>query len=149
MTKIGLMPLLIFLTSVIVIGCGGNSELDTAVPVAGSPYAFTNASKPVKIKESDTIYQVSVKLTENGFGSSGQTVIMRPFDSAYGFIETDMLETDADGWAVFNYLPPENIRDVGGQSLMLQAVYSASEHSSVLLTQGFVLNFAIVLENNF
>jgi len=149
MTKIGLIPLLMFLMSMIMIGCGGNSELDTAAPVARSPYVFTNASKPAEIKESDTIYQVSVKLTENGFGSPGQTVIMRPFDSVYGFIETEMVETDADGWAVFNYLPPENIRDVGGRSLALQAVYSDNENSGTLLTQGFVLNFAIAAESNF
>ena len=149
MTKIGLMSLLIFLTSMIMIGCGGNSDLDTAVPVAGSPYAFTNASKPLEITESDTVYQISVRLTENGFGYPGQIVKMKPFNRTLGLIESESVETDADGWAVFNYIPPESIRDVSGRSLVLQAVYSDNENSSALLIQGFVLNFAIVTESNF
>ncbi len=149
MKKIGLMSLLVFLMSATMIGCGGNSELSTAVSASGSSYAFTNASKPLKITENDTAYQIRVQLTENGIGSPGQTVIMRPFDSVYGFIESEMVETDADGWAVFDYIPPENIHNVAGQSLTLQAVYSDNENSNKLLIQSFVLNFTNVQENSF
>lgn len=155
MKKIGFISLLILLVSVIMIGCGGNSKQDPLPPVPVNPYAFFNASTPLEILESDTVYQISVQLTENGFGSPGQTVMMRPFDRAYGLLESETVETDDSGWAVFNYLSPENIRDVSGQSITLQAVfelYDDEDGNDTVpigsLTQDFVLNFAVVPEGN-
>jgi hypothetical protein len=145
MKNIGSMSLLIFLISVIMIGCGGNSELDTS----GSPYIFANATKPMKITENDTVYQLSVQLMENGSGYPGQIVKIKPFSRSLGLVESESVETDVDGWAVFNYISPESIRNVSGQSLVMQAVYSDNENNSVLLIQNFVLNFTIVQENNF
>ncbi len=147
MKKIGLISLLTLLVSVIMIGCGGNSKLDPLAPIVVSPYTFTNASTPLEITESDTAYQISVQLTENGFGYPGQTVMMRPFDRTFGLIESEIVETDDSGWAVFDYLSPENLRDVSGQSITLQAVYVDDENISAL-TQDFVLNFAVVPEGN-
>ncbi len=143
MKKIGLISLLTLLVSVVMIGCGGNSKQD---PIYASPYAFINASTPMEITESYAIYQISVQLTENGFGYSGQTIKMRPFDRTFGLIEYETVETNDDGWAVFNYLSPENLRDVSGQSATLQVLYDDEEGG--VIAQDFVLNFAVVPEGN-
>ncbi len=159
MKKIGLISLLALLVSAIMIGCGGNSKQDPLPPIVVNPYAFVNASTPLEILESDTVYQISVQLTEDGFGSPGQTVLMRPFDRTFGLMESETVETDDSGWAVFNYLSPENIHDVSGQSVTLQAVFElyddenegGDDNETVLvgsIAQDFVLNFAVVPEGN-
>jgi len=155
MKKIGLISLLTLLVSVIMIGCGSNSKQDPLPPIIVNPYAFVNASTPLEILESDTVYQISVQLTEDGFGSPGQTVMMRPFDRTFGLMESETVETDDSGWAVFNYLSPENIRDVSGQSVTLQAIfeiYDDEDDNETVpvgsISQDFVLNFAVIPEGN-
>ncbi len=159
MKKIGLISLLTLLVSVVMMGCGGNSKQDPIPPVPVNPYAFVNASTPLEITESDTVYEIRVQLTENGFGSPGQTVLMRPFDRTFGLIESEIVETDDSGWAVFNYLSPENIRDVSGQSITLQAIFEIYEDEDEdeaddeivpvgSIAQDFVLNFAVVPAGN-
>ena len=123
--------------AVLIIGCGGNSKLD---PIGGgSPYAFINASSPVEIEESGKTYQLSVQLIENGFGAAGQEIKMLPFDRKYGLIESEIVDTDASGWAVFNYLAPEDLREVSGQSTTLNAIFDDGNGS--VIAQEFVLNF--------
>lgn len=147
MKKIGLISLLTLFVSVIIIGCGGNSKLDPIPPVPVSPYGFVNASTPLEISERDKDYNLSVQLTENGFGYPGQIVRMLPFDRTFGQVESESVETDTSGWAMFIYHSPENLSELGGQSLTLQAVYVDDDNTSVLI-QDFVLNFATVPEGN-
>jgi len=143
MKKIGLISLLTLFVTTIMVGCGSNTKQD---PLYVSPYSFINASTPLEITESDAVYQISVQLIENGFGFPGQTVKMRPFDRTFGLLEFEIVETNVDGWAVFNYLSPENLHDVSGQSATLQAIYD--DGNGNILAQDFVLNFPVVPEGN-
>jgi hypothetical protein len=127
----------IFAAAVLIIGCGSNSKLD---PIdGGSPFAFLNASSPMKIEEGGKVYQLSVQLIENGFGSAGQEIKMLPFDRKYGLIESEIVDTDTSGWAVFNYQAPEDLREVSSQSTTLNAIFDDGNGS--VIAKKFVLNF--------
>lgn len=156
MKKIGLISLLTLLVSVIIIGCGSNTKQDPLPPPSppppGSSYSFINASTPLDIGESDEDYNLSVQLIDGAFGLPGETVKMAAFDVNYGIVDPAEVETDDSGWAHFSYHSPDNIRDVDGQSITLQAVlimYDEDNNETVpvgSITQDFVLNFHFVPE---
>ena len=152
MKKIGLISLLAFLVSMIIIGCGSNSKQDPLPPPppppSGSSYSFTNASTPLNIDESGKGYDLSVQLIDGEFGLPGQTVKMAAFDSKYGIVDPAEVETDDSGWAHFSYHSPDNVDDLINQSTTLQAVltiYDDEDDNETVpvrsITQDFVLNF--------
>jgi hypothetical protein len=127
----------VFAAAVLIVGCGSNSKLD---PIGGgSPYAFINASPPIKIEESGKDYNLSVQLIENGFGAPGEEVKMMPFDRKYGVVEPAVVDTDESGWAGFNYTAPEDLGEVSGQSITIRALFDDGNGS--VIAQDFVLNF--------
>jgi len=134
----------ILLTALTIAGCGSNTKLD---PIGGgSPFAFINATTPMKIEEGGKVYELRVQLIEDGFGSAGQEIKMLPFDSKYGLLESESVETDTSGWAVFNYTAPEDLREVSGQSTTLHALFDDGNGS--VIAQDFVLNFISVPSGN-
>lgn len=123
--------------TLIVVGCGSNTRIG---PIYVSPYEFVNATTPLKITNSDTDYNISVQLLDKGFGFSEQTVKMSPFNSDFGILVDGTVTTDTDGWANFSYHSPDDISELMGQSIVLQAVY-INENNETDITQDFVLSF--------
>ncbi len=151
MKKIGLISLLTLLVSVIMIGCGNNSKQDPLPPPPpGSSYSFINASTPLDIEESSKDYNLSVQLVDGGFGVPGETVKMKAFDDAFGIVDPAEVETDDDGWAHFSYHSPDDVRELSGQSVTLQATLimydddDEDDNESLpieSIAKDFVLNF--------
>ena len=155
MKKIGVYTILTLFATILMIGCGSNTKQDPLPPPPppppGSSYSFTNASTPLDINESDKDYDLSVQLIDGAFGLPGQTVKMAAFDSNYGIVDPAEVETDDGGWAHFSYHSPDNIDDISGQSITLQAVmeiYDDEDENRTVpvrsITQDFVLNFFFV-----
>ena len=144
MKKIGIFSLLFSFVLLWIVGCGSDTRLN---PIGGgSPYAFVNASTPMKIEEGGKTYELSVQLLEDGFGSPGQEVKMLPFDRKFGSLDTESVDTDESGWAKFNYTAPEDLREVSGQSATLNALFD--DGNGTVIGQEFVLNFISVPEGN-
>jgi len=157
MKKIAGMMTVALFAVLVILGCGSNTKLDPLPPPPpGSTYAFVNASTPLDIDESDKDYNLSVQLVDGAFGLPGETIKMATFDSKYGIVDPAEVETDDSGWAHFSYHSPDDLRDVGGQSITLQAVliiYNEDDDNNETapvgsMTQDFVLNFAVIPEGN-
>ncbi|SFV63348.1 hypothetical protein MNB_SV-6-605 [hydrothermal vent metagenome] len=138
MKKTALFSLIAIFVVSIIAGCGSNTKAD---PVYASPYQFVNASTPIDVDKSDSDYNISVQLVEDGFGFSGQTVKMRPFDSTYGTLLSSVVETDDSGWAYFLYHSPKDLTDLKGQTALMQAVYLNDDNETEAV-QDFVLSFS-------
>lgn len=160
MKKNIIYSLILVLSVALVTACGTNSKENPPAP--DGPYAFFNATTPLKItKPSETNgtvsggdYNISVQLVKDGLVDAGRSVQMKPFDFRYGSVLNSVVDTDVNGNAVFKYKAPtaSNYDSIRGQDITIQAVFldpdtgvstttSSTSTSSILLTQDFVLQF--------
>ena len=160
------------------VGCGSNSKDDPIAPPSSGPYSFFNASTPVTITKSggcssgtcplvaaesdeeednETIEEnsinISVQLLKNGLVEPGQSVQMRPFDRKYGEVLNMVVDTDGNGYAIFEYKAPEgnDYDEIRGQDITIQAIFydpleegeelDEDENPEIILTQDFLLQF--------
>lgn len=161
MKKQKIYSFIIVIFTVLFTACG----TDTKENPNGSsgPYSFFNATTPLKIMplvmdENGTIiggeaYQLKVQLLEHGFSKSGEIIQMKPFDRSYGFITNDVVLTNNNGDAIFEYNHPDDYAKIRGQDITIEAIffdptqvvidnpYGAPVERRVLLTQKFVLQF--------
>ena len=164
----------------LVVGCGSNSKENPIGGPSGGPYSFFNASTPVTITQNggsggtcggsttcplladeeepvdpiepeEHATHISVQLLKNGLVEPGQSIQMRPFDRKYGEIVSMVVDTDENGYAIFEYKAPEDYSAIIGQDITIQAflfdpldegeVLYEDESQEIILTQDFVLQF--------
>jgi hypothetical protein len=109
--------------------CGSNSKQDPE-PVAG-PYAFFNATTPLTVYDYEEnngtveagVYEIKVQLLKDGLAYPGQIVNMQPFDYKYGSVYAQTVITDANGYATFYYMVPEDYSKVKGENYTIEALY--------------------------
>ena len=151
---------LLVVSVLLLAACGTDNKENP--PEADGPYSFFDATTPLTITKpsedaNGTVtggdYNISVVLREFELPSFGEVVTMKPFSSAYGFLENSYVDTDLNGRAIFAYTAPtgKDFDAVRGQDVTIQAVYADSnviETAStdpvapdILLTQDFILQF--------
>jgi len=138
MKKLGIFVFLSLLSALFIVGCGSNTKADPTHPTTG-PYAFINPSSPLEVSESNETYELSVQLLKDGHVHEGGEVTIQPFDIKYGKVAPNTQTTDVDGWAVFPYLPPEDLKSLAGQSTTVVAIFDDGNGSVV--GQDFVINY--------
>ncbi len=143
--------------------CGTDSKENPSGTASSGPYGFFNATTPLTIMApivdvNGTIigggnYQIKVQLLEHGFSKSGEIVQMKPFDRNYGFVTNEIVLTNNNGDAVFEYNYPDDYAKIRGQNITVEAIffdpaqvifdnpYGDPIKRKVLLTQEFVLQF--------
>ncbi|WP_309498096.1 hypothetical protein [Sulfurovum sp.] len=145
-----LYSLILAISVLIFTGCNDTKE-NPAAPTG--PYAFINATTPLTIYKYSK--EISVTLVKYGLAEVGQTVQMLPFNSKYGEIVNLVVETDENGKAVFQYIPPESSdrKEIIGQDITITAVFEDPSDDSgdvyvdpdaapvIILTQDFLLQF--------
>jgi hypothetical protein len=159
MKKNIIYTLLFIVTVGLLTACGTNSKENPPEPEG--PYTFFNATTPVKITKPTEVNgtiagpdnNVSVQLLKNGLVEAGQSVQMKPFDLRYGSVLNSVVDTDANGNAIFIYQAPSgsNYDSIRGQDITIQAVFldpevdatssASSATADILLIQDFVLQF--------
>ena len=150
---------ILVLTVALVTACGTNSKENP--PVSEGPYAFFNATTPLKITKPTEVngtivgndFNVSVQLLKNGLVEAGASIQMKPFDFRYGSVKDSVVDTDQNGIAKFDYVAPtgSEYNAIRGQDITIEAVFldpdnqasttTSSSTPSILLTQEFVLQF--------
>jgi len=138
MKKLGIFAFLSLLSALFIVGCGSNTKADPTHSSKG-PYLFVNASSPFEVSESNATEELRVQLLKDGYGYEGATVKIQPFNSLYGIVTPSTTVTDVDGWAVFPYLPPADIKPLVGQSAVLNAVFD--DGNGTVLVESIILNF--------
>jgi len=159
MKKNIIYTLLFIVTVGLLTACGSDSKENPPEPEG--PYAFFNATTPVKITKPTEVngtiagndFNVSVQLLKNGLVEPGQPIQMKPFDFRYGSVKDSVVDTDQNGIAKFDYESPTGSAydAIRGQDITIEAVFldpdsqvsttSSTSTPSVLLTQEFVLQF--------
>ena len=159
MKKNLIYSLVLVLTVALLSACGTNSKENPPEPEG--PYAFFNATTPVKITKPTEVngtitgndFNVSVQLLKNGLVEPGQPIQMKPFDFRYGSVKASVVDTDQNGIAKFDYEAPtgSEYNAIRGQDITIEAVFldpdsqasttTSSSTPSILLTQEFVLQF--------
>jgi hypothetical protein len=142
MKKINLLIPIAFLMFLIISGCGSNSKPNPIPPVEDltNGYGFFNASTPVQVSQSNTEGNISVQLIQFGLAVAGKDIQFVPFDKQYGtIIESATVATDDTGYAIFKYLSPNNVSEMIGKSVVVQAVFNDDNGTSLM--QEFVLQF--------
>lgn len=110
------------------------------IPTSG--YDIINATTPLTIGESNTEYTISMQVVKDGYVAPGETVKLRPFNSAYGTIKTTStytVTTDVNGIAHFDYVSP-GVLPSDGTSAVLTADL-VDENDTKLITQEIELIF--------
>lgn len=110
--------------------------------IAISGYDIINATTPLTIGESNTEYTISMQVVKDGYVAPGETVKLRPFNSAYGTIKTTStytVTTDVNGIARFDYVSP-GVLPLDGTSAVLTADL-VDENDTKLITQEIELIF--------
>ena len=160
---------LLVVSMLLVVACGTDTKENP--PQADGPYAFFNATTPLTITENagggctsstctsssvtsdSNSTNIEVQLLKYGFAEPGQSIQMLPFDSRYGAVTNIVVETDENGFAIFEYTPPtgNEYNAIRGQSITIQAVYldgedgtvttTSSSAPDIILIQDFVLQF--------
>lgn len=105
------------------------------------------------IEENNSI-NISVQLLKNGLVEPGQSVQMRPFNRKYGEVLSMVVDTDGNGYAIFEYKAPEgnDYDEIRGQDITIQAIFydpleegeelDEDENPEIILTQDFLLQFS-------
>jgi hypothetical protein len=174
---------IIAIVMLVLSGCGNDTKENPAAAEPSGPYSFFNATTKVTITktgtcdsgtclqnsgtcstgtctsetydENSTSTNISVQLLKYGLAEPGQTIQMLPFDSRYGTLLNTVVDTDGNGFAIFEYKPPEgsNYDALRGQDITITAIFEEpiEENANVyvdpnappviILTQDFVLQF--------
>jgi len=150
---------ILVLTVSLLTACGTNSKENPPAP--DGPYAFFNATTPVKVTKPTDVngtivgndFNVSMQLLKNGLVEAGASIQMKPFDFRYGSVIDSVVDTDQNGMAKFDYAAPTGSEydAIRGQDITIEAVFldpdsqvstpSSDATPSILLTQEFVLQF--------
>ncbi len=134
-------------------GCSSGTCSNEGCSSGTCPLAEADEPAPEpEEEEAESIY-ISVQLLKNGLIESGQSVQMRPFDRKYGEILNMVVDTDGNGYAIFEYIAPEgnDYNSIIGQDVIIQAFLfdpleegeelDEDENPEVILTQDFLLQF--------
>ncbi len=112
------------------------------VDVITNDYAIINARTPMYISETSTDYVISMQVIKDGYVAPGETVKLKPFDSAYGTIKTTTtytVTTDGNGMVRLDYVSP-GILPLNGTSEVLVAEL-VDENGTKLIKQEIKLIF--------
>jgi len=121
---------------------------DAKIPVTDD-YTFINATPTLEVEESNSSYILKVQLIQNGFGLSGKTVNLKAFSNSndkYGTFESMSSSTDDQGYAIFIYNAPEDIKAVNGKTITIEALLNTEgeideNNNTIELSQNFILRF--------
>ena len=80
--------------------CVQNSGTCSTGTCSSETYEESNTTTP-------TTTNITVQLLKYGLAAPGETVQMLPFDSRYGTLVNTVVDTDQNGFAIFEYQPPE------------------------------------------
>ncbi len=121
---------------------------DAKIPVTDD-YTFINATPTLEVEESNASYILKVQLIQKGFGLSGKTVNLKAFSNSndkYGTFESMSSSTDDQGYAIFIYNAPEDIKAVNGKTITIEGLLDTEgeideNNNTIELIQKFTLRF--------
>lgn len=118
------------------------------IPVTDD-YTFINATPTLEVEEPSVSYILKVQLIQKGFGLSGKTVNLKAFSNSndkYGTFTSMSSSTDEQGYAIFIYNAPEDIKVVNGKTITIEALLDTEgeideNNNTIELIQNFTLRF--------
>lgn len=157
MKKNKLYGLILAISMLVFSGCGNDTKENPPLP--SGPYSFSDATTPLNITgqdENETENQeISVQLTKYGLSAVAESVEMKPFSLKYGSLVNNIVETNENGRAVFEYIVPtgSDYNAIRGATVTIQAIFEEpidpdanvvvdeDAAPNIILTQDFVLTF--------
>ncbi|MEA2027391.1 MAG: hypothetical protein U9N49_00240, partial [Campylobacterota bacterium] len=116
-----------------------DNSSDSNTTTEENSYIFKNATTPITVTNVETKYTLKVQLIDNNtkFAVAGETVTLQTFENEfdkYGEFTSMSAQTDALGYATFNYTSP---KDINLTQLELTAVLESAPE----MIQPFIIKF--------